>query len=160
MSASKTGAHRSSGFSPGPDATVALQAILDSAGSDGVELVIDGVYSIRGLSIKSNTTIRGLGWNTGFFVLPGSGNSAPYYPLTNANHRSSYRGPASMPDFIPSTVIDQAIAIRDIRIDANRRGGASGNGSYPVINASGRMISSITIASLFIFFSPSQLPSP
>ena len=50
-----------------------------------------------------------------------------------------------MPDFIPSTVIDQAIAIRDIRIDANRRGGASGNGSYPVINASGRMISSITL---------------
>ena len=143
--ASKAGAQRSPGFSPGPDATAALQAILDRAAPDGVELVIDGVFSIRGLSIKSSTTIRGLGWNTGFFVLPGSGNSAPYYPLTNANHRSSYRGPTSMPDFTFSNVVDQAIAIRDLRIDANRRGGASGHGSYPVLNASGRLISSITL---------------
>lgn len=74
--ASECGAHLDSNVytGKGTDDTEALQKILDRADGEnvGVHLVMDGAALIKGLKLRSNTTIECLSKDCGFYLADNS----------------------------------------------------------------------------------------
>lgn len=89
----------------GTDDTELLQAAIDTLSSRGRGLLlVDKVFLVHGLKHRSNVTIKGLGWNTGFYLKNESESSV----IMNAH-----------PCAGDTAIRDSNLVLMDIAINAN-----------------------------------------
>lgn len=125
----------------GTDVSADIQAILDTASASApLTFIIDGVARVKDLKLKGNTTLRGMGWGTGFVQEEG-GKSC----IRNYNYRSPYLG---------ATIVDENITIRDLQINGNRDNASANtlttgswltNDNYLKANEDGELVHPIKI---------------
>jgi hypothetical protein len=130
----------------GSDATTTLQAVLDTAQTDGpLDLTIDGIARVHDLKLYSGTTLRSYGgsyWSenanynatdlpTSGLIHIGTGSSSetvcairngnwrsPASAIDGSGHATASVGTASVPDW--SRILDQDITVKDLFILGNR----------------------------------------
>lgn len=109
------------------DNTAKINAVLATASAAApLDLIIDGGTATTGLFVAQAgyTTLRGLGWGTGLYTLPGSNAS----PIAN--------GYGQYPNHVTTSATTQPparganVIIKDMKIDGNRGTFSSGNSTH------------------------------
>lgn len=111
------------------DNAAAVNAVLAGATAAApVKLVVDGAYAVGSpvlIPAGGHVTIEGIGWDSGFFCLPGTNGPA----VTNENLNAAPFNPFDPGPPAPSVTTQGNVVIRNLRVHHNR-------GTYPNGNSS------------------------